>query len=251
MTTSANSITVKALNIVQSAMKEIGALAGGETPSNEDQNDVLQKLQRLIDSMNARLPMVYNVNFTQFTLLANQSPTTIGPGGDFDINQRPVDIDSIGLYLDSSSTPVEIFLNKRDQQWWAAQTIKSLTSSLPTDFYYSPDWPLGSIYFWPIPTATHNVLLQFRTVLTEYTGYAQNFSLPPGYWDAIVYMLAVSICPIFERTASPELVALMKASMKAIQVNNISSPRLSSDAPSGNGSNDCRPDYSFLTGMPQ
>ena len=33
----ANSITVKALDIVKSAMKEIGALAAGETPSNDDQ----------------------------------------------------------------------------------------------------------------------------------------------------------------------------------------------------------------------
>lgn len=247
----ANSITVKALDIVKSAMKEIGALAAGETPSNDDQADVLQKLQRLIDSMNARLPMVYNVNFSTFTLLANNSPAAIGPGGDFDVNQRPVDIDTIGLLLVNSDMPVQILLNKRDQQWWAAQTIKSLTSTLPTDFYYSPDWPLGQIYFWPVPTSTHDVQLQFRTVLTEYSGIDQDFSLPPGYWDAIVYMLAVSICPMFEKTASSELVALMRSAMKAIQVNNMGSPRLSSDAPSGKGANDARPDFSFLTGMPQ
>lgn len=246
----ANSITVKALDIVNSAMTEIGALAGGESPSSNDLAAVLQKLQRLIDSMNARRPMVYNVNFTKFTMPANTSPVTIGPSGIFDVDQRPVDIDSIGLFLDSGSIPVELPLNKRDQQWWAAQTIKELTSSLPTDFYYSPDWPLGNIYFWPISTAQYNILLQSRTVLGEYTGFSQNFSLPPGYWDAIVYQLAVSICPMFERPASADLIGLRREAVKAIQVNNITSPRLSSDAPSGKGVNDARPDFSFLTGMP-
>ena len=111
--------------------------------------------------------------------------------------------------------------------------------------------PTGQIFFWPIPTATHDVQLQYRTVLTEYTGYNQTFTMPPAYWDAIVYPLAVSLCPSFERTASAELLELEKRAIKAIQVNNISSPRLSSDAPSGKGVNQARPDFSFLTGMPQ
>ena len=246
----ANSITVKGLDIVSAAMTEIGALAAGELPSNDDLTWIFQKLQRLIDRYNARKPMVYNVNFSTFTMVANKSPQTIGPGADFDVIQRPMEIISIGLIL--PGTPgVEIPLNPRDQAWWAAQTIKDLTSSLPTDFYYSPDWPNGSIYFWPVSTSSYTVRVQSRLVLAQIPNANSDFTMPPAYWDAIVYPLAISICPSFSRSASPELIALSREAVKAIQVNNISSPRLSSDAPSQSTNNNCRPTYSFLTGMSQ
>lgn len=244
---SPNSITVKALDLITAAMQEIGALAPGEAPSNDDQAWVLQKLQRLIDRYNARLPMVYNVNFSVFTLQANHTPHTIGPGADFDVNQRPVSIPSIGLIL--AGTPgVELPLNSRDQDWWANNRIKDLTSTLPTDYYYSPDWPNGNIYFWPEPTAVNQVRVQSRLVLGELTSYDQSFSMPPSYWDAIVYELAISLGPSFEREASATLIALWKAAIKAVQVNNVQSPRLASDSPSqplGNG----RPDFNFLDGL--
>lgn len=245
----ANSITVTALSIINAAGNEIGALAAGEQFSSDDQAWVLQKLQRLIDRYNARLPMIYNVNFTLFTLnppATPQTPTTIGPGGNFDVSQRPVSIPSIGLIL--NGTPgVELPLTARDQDWWAVNRIKGLTSTLPTDYYYDPAWPMGNIYFWPVPTASHQVNVQSRLVLGEYTTYAQNFSMPPAYWDAIVYELAISIGPSFEREASATLIGLWKASIKTVQSNNISSPRLATDAPSQSGSS--RPDFNFLDGL--
>lgn len=250
MPTAPNSITVTALDIIKAAGQEIGALAPGEIPSNEDQAWILQKLQRLIDRYNAREVMIYNVNFTLFTLNPPSTPlapTTIGPGGDFDVNQRPVVIESIGLIL--AGTPgVELPLNRRDQDWWANNRIKGLTSTLPTDYYYSPDWPLGQIFFWPVPTASHQVNVQSRLVLGEYTAFDQSFTMPPAYWDLIVYELAISIGPSFEREASSTLIGLWKASIKAAQVNNITSPRLASDAPSQpNGGG--RPDFNFLDGL--
>lgn len=247
----ANSITVAALDILNAAGQEIGALAGGESFSTDDQAWVLQKLQRLIDRYNAREVMIYNVNFTLFTLNPPASPldpTTIGPGGDFDVNQRPVSIESIGLILDGGTPGVELPLNSRDDAWWANNRIKGLTSTLPTDYYYSPGWPLGQIYFWPVPTASHQVRLQTRQVLGEYTAYNTAFTMPPAYWDLIVYELAISLAPSFQRDTSATLVGAWKASQKAVQGNNIESPRLASDCPSqSNGSG--RTDWNFLDGL--
>lgn len=247
----ANSITVTVQSVITAAMQEIGAISSGETPSLADSAQILQKLQRLVDTFNARRPMIYNVNFQRFTLPVNTAPVTIGPGQDFDINMRPVEIESISLILINSTGngTVEIPLNKRDQDWWAAQTIKNLTSTLPTDFYYSPDWPNGGIYFWPVPTAVNDVRLQLPLVLGEYTAYNTSFTMPPAYWDAMVYTLAVSICPMFNTSASADLLNLRKEAIKAIQVNNIASPRLKSDAPSQPTTANARPSWSFLTGM--
>lgn len=247
----ANSITVTALDIITAAMIEIGALAAGEQVSLDDSAWVKQKLQRLIDRYNARRPMVYSVIFSTFTLPVNTQPIMIGPSNtaNFNMIQRPVDILTIGLLLTDSSPPVEIWVNRRDHDWWAEQRIKQLTSTLPTDFYYSPDWPLGSLYLWPIPTAVNNLIIQSRLVLPEFTNYNQSFSMPPAYWDAIVYPLAISLCPSFERTASPDLLRLSAEAIKAVESLNIQSPR-GTTADAGMPGVGRRGDFNYYSGMP-
>ncbi len=252
-----NSVTVTALDIITAAMQELGLLAAGENPSSADNQWVLQKLQRIIDRYNARLPMVYNVNFALFMLnppATPLAPATIGPGADFDVNQRPVSIPSIGLILDGGLPGVELPLNPRDNDWWANNRIKGLTSTLPTDYYYSPDWLVqddgsqwGQIFFWPVPTASHQVRIQSRLVLGEYTSSTDSFTMPPAYWDLIVYELAISVAPSFGVQPNQILLAGRQAALKAIQVNNIASPRLAGDAPSSGGS--ARPDFNFLDGL--
>lgn len=245
-----NSITVTALDIIKAAMQEIGALAGGETIALDDSAWALQKLQRLIDRYNAREPMVYNVNFTLFpNPPLNTQPITIGPGAQFDVNQRPVSIISAAVVLNQSTSNVDVPMNIRDEQWWADQRVKNLKSTYPTDLYYSPDWPLGNLYFWPILTQTNGIRLEMRTILTEITATAQNFSMPPAYWDAIVYPLAISLCPSFERTASPELMKLAADSVKAIQANNMQTPRGHTGDAGMPGLNR-RGDFNYVSGMP-
>lgn len=249
-----NSITTTVQQLIVAALSEIGALAAGELPGIDDSTWVLQKLQRLIDRYNAREPFTYDYTFSTFSLIPNHQPHTIGPEpADFQVNQRPVDIPSIGLILLNSSagTLVEVPLTKRDKDWWANQAIKGLTSTLPTDYYYDPAWPNGNIYFWPVPTAVNNVLIQQRMVITQVTSYNQSFSMPPAYWDAIVYPLAVSLCPSYEKQAGADLIKLAMDSVKAIQANNLRSPRLASDAPSQSSTQRARPDFSFLTGLHQ
>lgn len=208
MPTPANSITVTAQNLITAALQEIEAISPGEQVSNDDAVWVLQKLQRLIDEYNARDPLIYNVNFTVFTLPTGVQPITIGPGGNFDVNQRPVEIVNASLIL-NNGTPgandVEVPLDIRDDAWWAQQQIKGLESTLPTDLYYSPAWPLGQIYLWPVPTAINQIRIETRQVLGQIPTFAAQFSLPPAYWNAILYRLAVSLCPSFGKQAGPDL----------------------------------------------
>lgn len=248
--TTANSITVKSLDIIKSAMFELGSLAAGETPNLDDQAWVLQKTQRLIDEWNAREPMIFNVNFSRFTLPTGKQPITIGPGGDIDVNQRPVTIYSASLILVSGNAQneIDISINIRDDDWWANQAIKGLESTLPTDLYYSPSWPLGQMFLWPKPTAVNDIRLETREVLTIPTAYNTGITLPPAYWNLLIYELAISLGPGFEKEPSPTLLALWKRSLKAVQVNNISSPRLASDAPTDSHAESV-PSWSFLTGL--
>lgn len=247
----ANSITVKANDLINDAMKEIGALATGETAVPDDSADVLRKLQRLFDQYNAKRTMVYNVDFTVFSIPVNTQPITIGPGMQFDVNQRPVEIVSASLILNNTSpAQVEIPINVQDDQWWAQNRVKNLSSSLPTDLYYSPAWPNGQIFLWPVPTAANNIRLEMRSVITQITSYAQNFSMPPAYWDMAIYDLAVSIGPMFQKPITPDILRLQAEARRAVLSNNVKSPRgrtIDAGMPGGCG----RGGFNYVSGLPE
>lgn len=247
----ANSITVTVLDLIVEAMQEIGQISAGEQLPADQQTDLMRKLQRVIDTLNARDPMIYNVNFQTFTMPANVQPISIGPGQTFDINQRPREIRSASVILNNTTpTQVEIRLNIRDQDWWANQTVKNLTSTYPTDLYYSPDWANGGVYLWPIPTQVNPILLQIPLVLAQVTSITAQFTMPPGYWDLIVYSLAEAIGPMFQVPISIDLLRLKAAAVKAVQSNNIQSPRGRTGDAGMPGLQQRGGDFNYISGLP-
>lgn len=242
-------------DIINSALTELNAIDPGGSPTTVDQTWVLDKLNRLFDRWAARGILAFNVTFSEFNLTANHSPTTIGPTGDFTVAQRPVLVESAQFQLSpgSGSNPaVWTWINVQDDQWWASNTIPDLTNSIITNLYYSPDWPNGKLYFWPICTGTNKVRLELWGLLPQNSSTSTTFSLPPGYWDAVIWNLAASLIPSFTNI-SPDVAADVRAqakmSLKDIEANNIASPRIQT-IDFGMPRKSARPDYNFLNGSP-
>jgi hypothetical protein len=221
------------LDIVTDALKEIQVLAQGEVPSAADAKDGLTKLNRLFDRWSARKIMAFNVDFSVFTLTPNLSPHVIGPTGaspTFTVAQRPVTVEAAALLIQTGPSIIDVPMNIRDDAWWANNRVKNQTSSVPTDLYYSPGWPNGSLYFWPIPTAANQVRLELWTLLPGNVAQNGTFSLPPGYWDAVILNLALTMAPMYGAAAviSPELREQARLALAAVQGNNAKSPRCAS-----------------------
>lgn len=248
-----NAVSVKVLELLTAALVEIEALSPGEVPSSDDAAWCLQKLQRLIDHFNAREELIYNVNFSQFNMTANHSPHTIGPTGDFNIPLRPVKIVSAAFILNSgSSNPVDTPIRIHDDDWWAANPLKSQTSSISTDLYYSPDSPLGALYFWPICTINNPVRIETWNSLPQAIDVTTTLGFVQGYWDAIVLTLALKIWHNYRGIAEPvpaTLAMAQREAMRAIIGNNQSAPRIRTDQGMPSSGRPARPDFDFLTGM--
>lgn len=244
-------VSVAPLDVITSALLEAGIQAAGEDVSAEDAAWGLEKLQRLIDSLNAQRPVIFSHNFLLFNLTPNHAPHTIGPGGDFQASVRPVEIVSGSFVLNgSSSQPVDRNLRIRDDQWWAANPLKSLTSSICTDLYYDDAQPLGNLNFYPICNTAAPVRLETWNNLPQAIDYNTELGFVQGYWDAIVLSLAVRLCPSFNKPVSPDLKENQKEAMKIILANNNPSPRIDTNSGGMPGSaRSGRPDFNFLTGM--
>jgi len=241
---------VKFLDIATDALTEIGALAAGETVPSADAALCLTRANNLLDEWAARKVYAYNVNFAVYTLTAGHGPHLIGPGlasPDFNVSQRPIKIEGATIILTNLVTPVDTApLGIRDDAWWKNQRVKSLQSNIPTDLYYSPDWPNGALNLWPVPNFAYQLRLESWVLLTQFASINDTFSLPPAYRKAIMLTLAEELCGPFEKQPSPMLILKARDARKAVQGNNICSPRITTSEAGQGGM--ARRGFNWLTG---
>lgn len=253
VTFSGSSATAYASDLIQSAGYEIAIFAPGEAVPAAQALWALEVLQRIIDQWNAKRGMIFSVGFQAYTLIPNHGPHTIGPTGDFNTgpaaNYRPVRVNSASFVLNPGSTPVDLPVQMRDKDWWAANPLKSLTSSIITDLYYDPAQPNGNLNFFPICNTNGTVRLELWNSLAQALKLTTQIGLVQGYWEALVTTLALALCPSFEKQPSPILVARQAAAIKTIFQNNDPAPRIDTASGMPGSAGTGRPDFNFLTGM--
>lgn len=141
------------------------------------------------------------------------------------LGPRPQRIEAASLILTTQTPAVDVPMNIRDGDWWMRNRVKALTTSVPTDLYYQPSWPDGSLYFWPVPNFAYGVRLEVWTALGNFPSVTYPFSLPPGYMKGVKLSLARDIVGPFKGSWTEQQESSWMRSMKAIESNNIKSPR--------------------------
>lgn len=76
----------KPIDIISRALKDIGALASGETPTPEEAQDALDMMNDMLDQWSNEDMMVYNTTEIIFPVVNGQTQYTIGPSGDVGSN---------------------------------------------------------------------------------------------------------------------------------------------------------------------
>lgn len=189
------------IDVITDAFVEIRVARAGDVLAPEMFDQGQRVANRLLDLWNANRRAVYADVIADFTLTPNLSPHTIGPTGTFVVTQRPVRIDAAQLNLGGSPnvfTPVTV----RDDRWFRARGVPAITTSTPTDVFYNATWPNGTLYFYGVPTTAYGMRLWLRTLLSAITDPTIDFSLPPGYQQAITMTLAEALAPSNGQTAS-------------------------------------------------
>lgn len=217
------------LDLIQDALEEIGVYAPSEVPTAADATKALRALNRMMDQWSARKLFAYNVAFSAFTLTPALQPHTIGPaaGATFSLSVRPVRIENAALILNNVTPAVDVPLAIRDDDWWANQRVKSLTTNVPTDLYYSPDSPNGSLYLWPVPSFAYGLRLETWVTVGQFAALTDSLVLPPGYHEAIMLSLAEKLARPFGKSVDASLTQDARQARVTIQKNNDKSPRIS------------------------
>jgi hypothetical protein len=229
-------------DIIKGALRLIGTIASGETPSASEQSDALLVLNQMLDSWSNENLLVFDRTREIFPLVASQQAYTMGLAGNFNTS-RPIEIERIGIintgYTPNSEIPVRILTLDE----WADLTIKSTTSSLPTAAYIEWTNPLIIINLWPVPNTGASIALYTKKSFAAITDVSLDIGLPPGYEKAIRYNLAVELCPEYGMPASAEVIQGATEGKANIKQTNIDPTYMACDVGSlGSGP------FNYLTG---
>lgn len=236
------------LELITSAMKEVGAVASGENPTDDEAQDCLVWLNRMVNGFGVDRLTIYEIVSTTKALTSGTQTYTIGTGGNINI-ARPVWIERAGL-LDSASSPdLEVPRALYTPDVWASIRLKTLTSTWFNGLYYDHAYTagLGNISLYPVPTSTTlSLVLYVPTPITVFADVNASIVLPPGYEDVLHYGLAVRIAPMFGREASQTTKDLAADTMGLIKRANVQPIDLVCDpaltTPPGRGSYNWRSD---------
>jgi len=212
--------TVRA--ILTDALLEIGVGSPGEILSADLMEIALRYFQRQLNAWQADELSLAVSNRITFTIPSGTASSTIGPTGDI-VAQRPVFVNQINYIVPSSTPPVEVPMGPMSDQQFQNLSIKTLSSSLPTQYYYQTSITTenGSITWWPVVTQDVEVALYLQAGVTEPTTLQTTIIVPPGYTDAFHYDLAFRLCGPMGLQAPPTLQELRTQALMTMKRPNL------------------------------
>ena len=198
-------ITTTAQQIIRSALLQIGALSGNESPSAAEGQDGLARLNELIDDWGVQ-PLTARVQQRVVAdLVTGQSTYTIGLTGDFNV-VRPTAIDYCALLLTNTTPETEVPLSPLTEDAYQAISQKALENAQPTSWYFESTIPLAQIVVWPIPdNDTYDLVIYYAELFAQFPSLTASVLLPPSYARALRTNLAVELAPEYGKVVTPDL----------------------------------------------
>jgi hypothetical protein len=206
---------------INRALRLLGVLAEGETPSAATSQDALMALNQMIESWNTERLAVFSTQDQVFLWPAgvgNQT-RTLGPTGNF-VGLRPILIDD-ATYFRDPGTNVSFGVKLINQQQYNGIAVKTVTSTYPQVMFVNNTFPDVTMTIYPVPTRElewHFVSVQ---ELSNPATLATELYFPPGYLRAFAYNLAMEIAPEFGVEPSPQVQRIaMTAKRNLKRINN-------------------------------
>ena len=210
-------MTTTAYDQICGALRLLGVLAEGETPSSETANDALTALNQMIDSWNTERLSVFSTQDQTFLWPPGERSRTLGPTGDF-AGDRPVLLDD-ATYFRDPQTNVSYGIKFINQQQYDGIAVKTVTSTYPQVIFTNMTFPDIEMVIYPVPLR----LLEWHFIsvekLTQAANLATPLTFPPGYLRAFRYNLACELAPEFgvEPSAQVQRIAMYsKRNLKRI-----------------------------------
>ena len=212
-------MTTTAGDQINGALRLLGVLAEGETPSAATSQDALNALNQMIDSWNTERLAVFSTQDQVFSWLPGLISRTLGPTGDF-VGNRPILLDDSTYFRDPASG-ISYGIKIINQQQYDGIAVKTVTSTYPQVIWINMSYPNIEMYIYPVPTKVLEWHFISVEELTQPALLSTALSFPPGYLRAFRYNLACEFAPEFGVEPSPTVSRIAMASKRNLKrINN-------------------------------
>jgi len=201
------------------ALRLLGVLAEGETPSAAMSQDGLVSLNQMIDSWNTERLSVFNTQDQVFTWPSGEITRTLGPTGDF-VGNRPVLVDDATYYRDPG-TNVSFGIKFINQQQYDGIAVKTVTSTYPQVCWINMEFPNITMTVYPRPTRDLEWHIISVEELSQPATLVTELHFPPGYMRAFAYNLAMEMAPEYGVEPAPQIQRIAMTSKRNLKrINN-------------------------------
>lgn len=229
--------TTTAGDLIALSFREAGIVGVGQVASAQDTNDAWTVLNGMIGQWNKRRWLVYHLIDTAVTGTGALN-YSVGPGGDFNV-VRPDKIESaffrqtVGTVPNQVDYPLAPIWTREE---YNDISLKSL-NSFPQIYFYDSGFPLGYVYIWPLPSNQYEIHLSIKDTLQSFSSLTTQINLPPEYFEALHYNLAVRLRPLFQLPPDRSIAQLAKLALNTIKNANAQIPPLEMPSDLIRGSN--------------
>jgi len=212
-------MTTTAGDQINGALRLIGMLAEGETPSAATSQDALTALNQMIDSWNTERLSVFSTQDQVFSWTPGLISRTLGPTGDF-VGNRPILLDD-STYFRDPANGISFGIKIINQQQYDGIAVKTVTSTYPQVIWINMDYPNIDMYIYPVPTKVLEWHFISVTELTQPAALATSLAFPPGYLRAFRFNLACEIAAEFGVEPSRQVQRIAMSSKRNLKrINN-------------------------------
>jgi hypothetical protein len=212
-------MTTTAGDQINGALRLIGQLAEGETPSAATSQDSLTALNQMIDSWSTERLAVFSTQDQVFMWPPGAINRTLGPTGNF-VGNRPILLDD-STYFKDPSNGISFGIKIINQQQYDGIAVKTVTSTYPQVIWINMDYPNIDMYIYPVPTKVLEWHFISVTELDQPATLATVLSFPPGYLRAFRYNLACEIAAEFGVEPSQQVSRIAMTSKRNLKrINN-------------------------------
>ena len=224
VTTESNA-AVTALDIIKRALRLLGVYSKGESPSSDETTDALAVLNGIMGAI-SNTSLVYAKTLDVIALTAGVASLTVGPFGSTSAARPLKVLDESYITNGTVSYPLVVLT----QQQYSDIPTKA-TQGIPQTITPLMAMPDVQLTLWPVPIAGLTLNLWSLKQLATFPGLTTAVSLPPGYDDALGYLLAEALAPEYQVEPSPTVQRLIKRARRDIEEMNLEVPMLKTSAP--------------------
>lgn len=193
-TSGSTNFSINRDDIIKRALRLIGVLPQGESPSTDQVTEASLALNGLVKAWQADGMPLWAIRTSSFTLTATSS-YTVGIGQTVSIS-KPLKVLQAWNRNTTSNVDVPMRILTKDE--YNRLGNKTSTGN-PIQLYYDPGIDTGTIYLFPVPDTTsianQTIYFTHQRTFEDFDSSTDTPDFPQEWYDAVVYGLACRLAP--------------------------------------------------------